>query len=305
MKRQPFFAVRRNMVLGAIFYTFLWGSAFPLVKICMDSFQIEGTDNMSKCLLAGIRFTIAGILTLIFHRFFGTDGLKLDRKQLRYVTIYGLVATSMQYALTYIALSRMDGSKGAVWDQLGVFIIVLTGGLVFRDEKLGLYKLLGCAIGFIGVLAINTSSVGFSFSLAGEGVMLLVVVCQTLSFFLAKGSSSIMAASKMVGYGQLFGGVALTIVAFTFGGHITTVNPLAVVTLIGLAMISAVAYTLSLMPLKYFPVSEVSAFNLLITVFGVVMSAALLGDNIFRWNYLISLVLISFGILLINSTGKK
>jgi len=57
---------------------------------------------------------------------------------------------------------------------------------------------------------------------------------------------------------------------------------------------------LSLMPLQYFPVSEVSSFNLLITVFGVIMSAALLGENIFQMNYLISLLLISCGILFIN-----
>ena len=58
---------------------------------------------------------------------------------------------------------------------------------------------------------------------------------------------------------------------------------------------------LSLMPLKYFPASEISSFNLLITVFGVVMSALMLGENIFKWSYLISLLLISFGIIMINS----
>ena len=72
-----------------------------------------------------------------------------------------------------------------------------------------------------------------------------------------------------------------------------------------LVLISAVSYTLSLMPLKYFPASEVSSFNLLITVFGVVMSAALLGENIFRLNYLISLALIGLGIMLINKRGKS
>jgi len=72
-----------------------------------------------------------------------------------------------------------------------------------------------------------------------------------------------------------------------------------------LIAISAIAYVLSLMPLKYFPASEVSSFNLLITVFGVVMSALILGENIFRWNYLISLLLISSGIVIINLKGKR
>ena len=75
--------------------------------------------------------------------------------------------------------------------------------------------------------------------------------------------------------------------------------------LAGLAAISAIAYVLSLIPLKYFPASEVSVFNLLITVFGVVMSGIVLGEQIFRWNYLISLTLIIVGILLVNWRKKE
>ena len=57
-----FFKKKRNVVFTAIFYTFLWGCAFPLVKICLQAFQIADTDNMSKCLVAGIRFFISGVL---------------------------------------------------------------------------------------------------------------------------------------------------------------------------------------------------------------------------------------------------
>ena len=46
-----FFSKKRNVVFTAIFYTFLWGCAFPLVKICMDSFGIIDGDNFSKCLI--------------------------------------------------------------------------------------------------------------------------------------------------------------------------------------------------------------------------------------------------------------
>ena len=88
------------------------------------------------------------------------------------------------------------------------------------------------------------------------------------------------------------------------GGRIQTFNATAILSLCGRVFISAVAYILSLAPLKYFPASEISSFNLLITVFGVVMSAVMLGENIFRWNYLVSLVLISGGIILINSVKR-
>lgn len=297
--KTSFFAKRRNMVLSAVLYTFLWGCAFPLVKICMDSFQIAETDQMSKCLLAGIRFLCSGFLTLLCCRCFGGK-IKLPTQGWKYVISYGLTATAIQYAFTYIALSHIDGSKGAIYDQLGIFVIVFTSGLFFKDDKLNCNKLIGCLLGFIGVFIINIDGFSFTFSLNGEGLMLVAVVCQTVSWYIAKGSSDKINALLMVGYGQLIGGIVLCGFSLIAGGKIETVNIVGVSTLVLLILISSVAYTLSLMPLRYFPVSEVSSFNLLITIFGVVMSAALLGENIFKINYLISLLLISCGILLIN-----
>lgn len=302
---KSFFKSKKNIVLIAIFYTFLWGTAFPLVKICMESFEIPDSDNMSKCLVAGIRFAFSGLFTLIWCTFNDETKVRLSASQVKHVLFYGLLATALQYSFTYIGLSRIDGSKGAIFDQLCVFIIVLASGIFFKDDKLNLRKMTGCVLGFLGVLVINTGGVSFDFSLGGEGIMLCAVLCQTASYFVAKNTADCISAPKLVGYGQLIGGILLCGFAILAGGRIHTVNALAVITLLMLIAISAIAYVLSLMPLKYFPASEVSSFNLLITVFGVVMSALILGENIFRWNYLVSLLLISLGIIVINLKGKR
>ena len=296
-----FFKKKRNVVFTAIFYTFLWGCAFPLVKICMQSFQIADADNTSKCLVAGIRFSISGVLALTWCVFTEERGLRVKPKEVKSILVYGVLSTSLQYAFTYIALSRIDGSKGAVYDQLCVFIIVLMGGIFFKEDKLTVKKSIGCILGFLGVIAINLDGLSFSFNVAGEGIMLIAVICQTAAYFLAKGTASSISAPKLVGYGQLTGGILLCIFSLIMGGRIVNVNATAVITLCSLAFISSAAYILSLMPLKYFPASEISSFNLLITVFGVVMSALMLGENIFKWSYLVSLLLISFGIIMINS----
>lgn len=303
--KKSFFESKRNVVLIAIFYTFLWGTAFPLVKICMESFRIPDSDNMSKCLVAGIRFAFSGLLTLLWCAFKEETKIRLSPLQFKYVFLYGLLATTLQYSFTYIGLSRIDGSKGAIFDQLCVFVIVLASGMFFKDDKLNFKKIAGCVLGFMGVLVINTSGVSFDFSLGGEGIMLCAVVCQTASYFVAKNTAKTISAPKLVGYGQLAGGILLCGFAIIAGGRIHTVSVTAIITLLMLIGISAIAYVLSLMPLKYFPASEVSSFNLLITVFGVIMSAVVLGENIFRWNYLVSLMLISSGILVINMKGTE
>lgn len=295
-----FFSDRRNVAVNAIFYTFLWGCAFPLVKICLQSFGVASTNILAICLIAGIRFACSGAVTLIGCSIFSPKSLKLSGKQLLAATGYGVAATSLQYAFTYIGLSRIDGSKGAVFDQLWVFVIVIIGGLFFKDERLTLTKIIGCILGFAGVLAVSTDGISLTFSLRGEGLMLMAAACQTFASIYAKKCTSTIPAPVLTGFGQLIGGILLIVGALISGGRLETVSSSAILSLVALTLISAIAYTLSLLPLKYRPVSEVSSYHLLITVFGVVMSAALLDENIFRINYAISLLLVSFGILLIN-----
>ena len=107
------FEKKRNVVFVAIFYTFLWGLCFPLVKLCMEGFAV--TDNMSKCLLAGIRFFFSGLLVLLicFLRDRRSIGVKVS--QIKHILLYGILSPSRQYSFTYIALSRIDGAKGAVF----------------------------------------------------------------------------------------------------------------------------------------------------------------------------------------------
>ena len=44
----------------------LWGSAFPCIKIGYQMFNIPSGAVGSQFLFAGIRFTLAGILTILF-----------------------------------------------------------------------------------------------------------------------------------------------------------------------------------------------------------------------------------------------
>ena len=298
--KEELFKSKRNVTILAFFYTFLWGTAFPLVKLCMDGFAIE--DNMSKCLVAGIRFLISGIALLIYCMLKDHNSVTIKKSHIKYVLLYGVTGTAIQYALTYIGLSAVDGSKGAIFDQLCVFIIIIAGGCFFKNDRLTVRKILGCIIGFAGVVAVSTEKIGFSFSLSGEGIMILAAICQAVAYFIAKASADKIPAVKLVGYGQFTGGIMLIAFSLLVGGRVDFIHAdiSGIACLLSLSAISAVAYVLSLIPLKYFPASEISVFNLLITIFGVVMSSAILGENVFRVNYLISLILISIGIILVN-----
>ena len=63
------------------------------------------------------------------------------------------------------------------------------------------------------------------------------------------------------------------------GGHITKVTPAGIGLLVYLALVSAVAYSLWGILLKYNPVSRVTVFGFMNPVFGVLLSALLLGEK--------------------------
>ena len=89
------------------------------------------------------------------------------------------------------------------------------------------------------------------------------------------------------------------------GGHITKVTPSGIGLLVYLALVSAVAYSLWGILLKYNPVSRVTVFGFMNPVFGVLLSALLLGekDQASGILGLLSLLLVSVGIYVVNS-GK-
>lgn len=292
------FSKKRNVVWIAILYTFLWGCCFPLVKLCMDGFGIE--DNMSKCLVAGIRFALAGLGLIIYEGAGRKRKLHVPKGALPYLLSYGLLGTALQYAFTYIGLSHVDSAKGAIFDQLCVFMIIILSGLFLKNDKLTAKKLLGCLIGFLGILAVSSEKMQLTFSFNGECMMTLAALCQTGAYFIAIACADKVLPARLVGYGQFFGGAILIIFSLIMGGRILRVTLLGVLSLVALAIFAAVAYVLSLIPLKHFPASEVSVFNLLITVFGVVMSGIVLKEKIFKINYLAALILIILGILLVN-----
>lgn len=306
--KQPFLSKKRNVALLAVLYTFLWGGAFPLVKMCMSSFQIASTDDVSKMLLAGVRFFCSGVITMIVSLLFGEEKEREEGnssgKKIILIVLYGLLGTTLQYACTYIGLSHVDGSIGALLDQFCVFLIIIISGIFCAGDVLTASKIIGCCIGFLGILFTATGGLSFHLRFEGEGMMLTASLLQTAAYFVAKRAVNRFSALKFVGLSHLIGGFALIVYSLACGGKICVFPSRGIIILIGLACISSVAYVLSLLPLKYFAASEVSVFNLLIPVFGALLSGIYLKEDIFNLRYLIAFVLVIVGIYIVNLNCK-
>ena len=282
----------------------LWGSAFPVVKIGYRMFSIASSDVGGQILFAGIRFFLAGVLVILFGSIASRTLLLPLRSALAPICLLSLAQTIIQYFFFYIGLANTTGVKSSIIDASNTFFAILMASLLFRYEKLTRLKLLGCAAGFAGVILINLAGGSFDFhmKLTGEGFILIAALSYALSSVLVKKFSASENPVMLSGWQFILGGLVLAAGGFAMGGRISGFTPSSVLLLLYMAMISAVAYSLWGILLKYNPVSRIAVFGFMNPVFGVILSALLLGEKnqAFSLYGLAALALVSLGIFLVN-----
>ena len=163
-------------------------------------------------------------------------------------------------------------------------------------------------IGFVGVAVINLSNGTFdtSVSFFGEGFIMLSALSYAVSSVLIKSFSVRDNPVALSGYQFAFGGLCMIVIGFFMGGRITFNGIKPILILFYLAMLSAVAYTLWAVLLKYNDVSRVTVFGFMTPVFGCILSALLLKEDLTggRGYTILSLFLVCIGIYLVNSVSK-
>ena len=128
----------------------------------------------SIILVAGLRFTLAGMLVVAFGSIQLKKFLLPKAKNWWCVLLVCIFQAVAQYIFFYIGLAHVSGVKGSVLNGLGVFFTILIACFVFRTERFNLIKLAGCMLGFGGVILINIGGdFSFEFTLLGEGFVIL------------------------------------------------------------------------------------------------------------------------------------
>lgn len=295
----------------ALLCCFLWGSAFPAVKAGYKIFGIAAEDSFSQIVFAGMRFTLAGLLVVLAGSLSQKTFLKpKNKKSIHHCLVLSLVQTVLQYTMFYVGLAHTSGVKSSVLVSLNVFLALIISTLIFKFEKLNSQKIIGSVLGFAGVVIINLGSGGFGagFTLKGEGAIILSSLAYAFSSVLIKKYSADENPVTLSGYQFFIGGIVMMIFGYIAGGRINKVTGINVVLiLLYLALISAVAYTVWGILLKYNPVSKVSVIGFMNPVFGVLLSALFLGETkeAFNVRSLVALVLVCVGIYIVNANFER
>lgn len=292
----------------AILCCILWGSATPSIKIGYELFNIASNDTAAQILFAGMRFVLAGILTILFGSLLSKKALIPKKKSIPSIVKLAMVQTILQYVFFYIGHAHTSGVKAAIINGSNVFLAILFAVLIFKYEKMTWVKLIGCISGFLGIVIINLTGNGIDMNMSflGEGAILISAAAYALSSGMIKKYSQEENPVVLSGYQFFLGGLVMTAAGLISGGRVTGFTLNSTLLLIYLAMISSVAYTVWGILLKHNPVGKVTVFGFTNPMFGVILSAIFLGEKnqAFGIQGLIALVLVCFGIFIINKAKK-
>lgn len=293
-----------NMIFvtfAALLCCALWGSATPFIKTGY-LLMLPAKDVPSTILFAGIRFTFAGILTVLIYSIARRKFLYPKRKNIGRVALVASVQTVIQYIFFYVGLANTTGVKGTILTGSNAFFALLIASLIFRQEKLTVRKVVACLIGFSGIILVNLNGLSFNMNFTGDCFVLFSSISYAFSSVLIKIFSKDEDPVVISGYQFMMGGLFMVILGFMLGGNVVVGSFKAFGVLAYLSLLSAIAYSLWGVLLKHNPVSRVSIFNFMTPVMGVILSAIMLPEesNVELFNLIITMILVSGGIILLN-----
>ena len=290
----------------ALFCCALWGSATPFIKTGYKLILPWG-GTASTILFAGVRFTLAGILTIAIYSIARKKFLYPQKENYGKIATVASFQTVLQYIFFYIGLANTSGVKGTIASGSTAFFALLVAGLIFKMEKVTVKKLIACIIGFAGIILVNLNGLDLSMNFTGDCFVIFSSIASATSSVFTKKYSKYEDPVVISGYQFFIGGLVMILVGIISGGRLQLPDFTAASVLIYLAFLSAMAYSLWGVLLKFNPVSKVSIYSFMTPVFGVILSNIMLDEasQVTTLNLILALVLVSAGILLLNYKKEK
>jgi len=282
----------RVAVAAAIFYIFLWASAYVPSKIA-------AVESPPFWFLAA-RFLTAGALLVLLALALRRPFPATLRAWL-VVLALGVLANALYLGLTYTALRHMSAGIGAIVASTNPLVLALIAPAVLH-ERLGPAKLAGLLLGFGGVVWMvvarsgTPSALPLDVALAFAGV--LAGVASTILFKRAAGGESLLVvtALQMVGAGL----VMIPAAWLLSGAPHVLVTPALLASFAYLVLVLSVGASLIwFWLLTHGEASVVSAYYYLTPVFGLALGALLLHEPV-KPSDLVGLLAIASGIALVQ-----
>jgi len=276
----------------AIFYIFLWASAYVPSKIA-------STQSEPLWFLVA-RFETAGAIMVVLalatrQRFPATPRAWLVASSV------GVLANALYLGLTYTALHRLSSGMAAIVASTNPLVLALVAPRLL-GERLTPLKTVGLALGFGGVLAIVLARSGSADAAPVDVLLAFFGVCasvaSTLLYKRAMTGESMLAVNAIALV--VAGLVIVPVAAFAPPFPRFAVTPELAASFVYLVLVLSVGASLIwFWLLRHGEASRVSAFYYLTPAFGLAIAAVLLHERVGSHD-LLGLAAIAGGIALVQ-----
>ncbi|MEL0456335.1 EamA family transporter [Flavobacteriaceae bacterium SZ-1-7] len=187
----------------------IWGSTYLLNKIAVT--------ELPPFMLAGLRFTLAGILIFIIAKLLKVN-ISITKVQLRNTTIAGFLFLTFGNGVVVWALKFVDSGFAALEISAQPLVVLILMRII-QGKKISLMSYIGVVLGFIGIYLLVSQKQLISQEGQITGII-MIFVCMISwgygSLFVGKAN---LPSNFFVntGYQMLMGGIMLTIASFCFG----------------------------------------------------------------------------------------
>jgi drug/metabolite transporter (DMT)-like permease len=297
---ERFFTSPWGVIIAAVTATFLWGSAFPFIKLSYEALHIMPEDVFEQLLFAGYRFFLAALLIMVFITFLRRK-IRVQQGTVSGLMTIALFQTFLQYVFFYIGLSYSTGVQGSIIAGTTSFFQIMLAHFMYKNDYLSLRKVIGLVVGFMGVILVTSTrgAIQFNFGI-GETFLLIAMFSGALGNILAKNASMKMDILYMTAFQMLIGSIGLIVIGASQVGLFPLVfDWMSGLMLMYLAFLSAAGFVLWNTVMKYNKVGSISTYLFLIPVFGVFLSTIMLNEALHKY-ILLSLVLVVAGIIIVN-----
>ena len=187
VKSQPLFQRPFWVSCFALTAAVVWGWAYPLIKMGFEEFAITPDMTGNKILFAGVRFTFSGLIILAFAKAKRRSFAMRKKTDWWFMLVFALLNTTLHYSTFYIGLSFSAGARAAILNSLSVFLLVIMACIFFKSDRFTIGKVLGCVLGFAGILALNMGGAESGhFTLLGDGMIIVNALCSAVASLLTR-----------------------------------------------------------------------------------------------------------------------
>lgn len=253
-------------VLIALMVPTLWGMGLVVAKPAVDLFP--------PMLLMAMRFGLTAAVLVWF--------VPVPRQALRALFLVALIGSTLQYGLTYNGLRYLDASTTALIVQAEVPFLSLIAAF-WLGERLGLRKLLGMAVAFLGIYLI-AGEPRLEGQLVGVGLVLAGAFMWAIGQVMMRRLGEIGGVTAIAWVSVMAAPQLLTASLLIEEGHWAHVRAAGfqvwgAVIYLGLIM-TAVGYACWYHILGRYEVNKAGPFILLTPVTSVIGGALFLGEEI-------------------------